>query len=113
VTEFRILKKYLYPTLGARPLETIKRSEIIKLLDRIADDHGPVMADHALAMLRRVMSWHAVRDDDFKSPIIKGRARIPSRSPPAAALSTMTNCAESGGPRRRLPRPTPDCCSSS
>jgi integrase len=71
----RILKKYLYPTLGARPLDSIKRSEIIKLLDRIADDHGPVMADHALALLRRVMSWHAVRDDDFKSPIIKGMAR--------------------------------------
>jgi integrase len=71
----RILKKYLYPTLGARPMDSIKRSEIIKLLDRIADDHGPVMADHALAMLRRVMSWHAVRDDDFKSPIIKGMAR--------------------------------------
>jgi integrase len=71
----RILKKYLYPTLGARQLDGIKRSEIIKLLDRIADDHGPVMADHVLAMLRRVMSWHAVRDDDFKSPIIKGMAR--------------------------------------
>ena len=71
----RILKKYLYPTFGARPLDTIKRSEIIKLLDRIADDHGPVMADHVLAVLRRVMSWHAVRNDDFKSPIIKGMAR--------------------------------------
>ena len=71
----RILKKYLYPTFGARPLDSIKRSEIIKLLDRITDDHGPVMADHVLAMLRRVMSWHAVRDDDFKSPIIKGMAR--------------------------------------
>jgi len=71
----RILKKYLYPAFGGRPLDGIKRSEIIKLLDRIAHDHGPVMADHVLAVLRRVMSWHAVRDDDFKSPIIKGMAR--------------------------------------
>jgi hypothetical protein len=33
------------------------------------------MADHVLAMLRKLMNWHAGRGDDFRSPIVKGMAR--------------------------------------
>ena len=33
------------------------------------------MADHVLAYLRRVMTWHAARSDDFRSPIVRGMAR--------------------------------------
>jgi integrase len=33
------------------------------------------MADHVLAALRKLMNWHAARDDDFVSPIVKGMAR--------------------------------------
>jgi integrase len=33
------------------------------------------MADHVLAYLRRVMTWHASRSDDFRSPIVRGMAR--------------------------------------
>ena len=45
------------------------------MLDKIDEERGPVMADRALAYLRRVMSWHATRDDDFRSPITRGMAR--------------------------------------
>jgi hypothetical protein len=38
-------KRLVYPKLGARQIDTIKRSEIIGLLDRIADENGAVMAD--------------------------------------------------------------------
>jgi hypothetical protein len=71
----RILAKYLYPKLGARQIDSIKRSEIVRLLDRIEDNHGPVMADHVLSLLRVVMHWHARRDDDFRSPIVRGMNR--------------------------------------
>jgi integrase len=33
------------------------------------------MADHVLAYLRRVMTWHASRSDDFRSPIVRGMGR--------------------------------------
>jgi integrase len=33
------------------------------------------MADHTLAYLRRVMTWHASRSDTFRSPIVRGMAR--------------------------------------
>jgi hypothetical protein len=71
----RIFKVYLYPKFGPRQIDSIKRSEIVRLLDRIEDDNGPVMADHVLAVLRRLMSWHAGRDDEFRSPIVRGMAR--------------------------------------
>ena len=53
----------------------MKRSDIVRLLDMIEDANGPRAADLALAYLRRIFSWHATRDDDFRSPIIKGMGR--------------------------------------
>jgi integrase len=57
------------------PIDQIRRSDIIQLLDRIQDENGPVMADSTLAFLRRVMNWHASRSDEFRSPIVRGMAR--------------------------------------
>jgi len=72
----RVLERLVYPTLGPRPISSIRRSDIIRLLDLIEDERGPVMADRTLALLRKIMNWHAVRDEDFASPIVRGMARI-------------------------------------
>jgi integrase len=69
------LKRLVYPTLGARPIGDIRRTEIVRLLDQIEDENGPVMADRTMAILRRIMNWHASRSDDFRSPIVRGMAR--------------------------------------
>lgn len=69
------LERLVYPTLGGRAIGDIRRSDIVRLLDRIEDESGPVMADQTLAFLRRVFNWHASRDDDFRSPIVRGMAR--------------------------------------
>jgi integrase len=69
------LKRLVLPKLGARQIGDISRTDIIRLLDRIADQNGAPMADHVLAYLRRVMNWHASRSDDFRSPIVSGMAR--------------------------------------
>jgi integrase len=70
-----VLDRHIYPTLGARPIAEIKRSEIVRLLDQIEEGSGPVMATQTLAVLRKVMNWHATRSDDFLSPIVRGMAR--------------------------------------
>jgi Arm DNA-binding domain/Phage integrase family/Phage integrase central domain len=75
----RIFQRYIYPKLGARQIDSIRRSDIIRLLDRIEDESGPAMADYVLAMLRRLMGWHASRDDEFRSPIVRGMARTKPR----------------------------------
>jgi integrase len=70
-----VLDRHIYPTLGPRPIAEIRRSEIVRLLDQIETESGPVMADKTLGILRRVMNWHAARSDDFRSPIVRGMAR--------------------------------------
>jgi integrase len=82
-----MLQRSAFPTLGSRPIAEIKKSDIIKLLDRLADgelkDHngkkikgGDVAADRMLAVIRKIFSWHASREDDFRSPIVTGMNRV-------------------------------------
>jgi integrase len=66
------LNRLVFPELGERPIEEIKRSEIVRLLDKIEDRNGARMADVCLATLRRILHWHETRTDDFRSPIIRG-----------------------------------------
>jgi integrase len=74
-------KRLIYPTLGDRRIESIKRSEIADLLDDIAKTKGPVMADRILAALRRLLNWYALRSisDDYVSPIMRGMARTSTK----------------------------------
>jgi integrase len=69
-------ERLVFPVLGSRQIDSIKRSEIVRLLDRIEDQNGPSMAHLTLAFLSKVMNWHAGRDDDFLSPIRRGMGRI-------------------------------------
>jgi integrase len=69
------LERHVLPKLGAHQIGDINRTDIVRLLDHIADKSGAPMADHVLAYLRRVMTWHAARCDDFRSPIVRGMAR--------------------------------------
>jgi integrase len=71
----RLLDRHVYPTLGPRPIAEIKRSEIVRLLDGIEEGSGPAMATKTLALVRKVMNWHASRSDDFLSPVVRGMAR--------------------------------------
>jgi integrase len=75
----RDLERLAFPWLGNKPIEDIKRSDIRKMLDRVAEENGEVMADRLLAYVSRVMSWHAARSDDFVSPIVRGMARTSSK----------------------------------
>jgi integrase len=71
----RDLERAILPTLGHRPVVEIKRSEIVKLLDKIETQSGPVAADRALALIRSLLNWHATRADNFVPPIVRGMAR--------------------------------------
>jgi integrase len=71
-----VLGRLIYPVIGERPISEIRRSEIIRLLDRIEEGNGPVMADQTLAIIRKIMNWHATRSDDFRTPIVRGMARV-------------------------------------
>ena len=69
------LDRLILPVLGAHPISTIRRSDVVRLLDKVQDERGPIAANRCLALIRRVMNWHATRSDDFHSPIVRGMAR--------------------------------------
>jgi integrase len=75
----REFERLIFPTLGSHPIGDIKRKEITRLLDKIEDENGPRAAHLVLAYLSRLMGWHASRDDEFKSPIVRGMGRINAR----------------------------------
>jgi integrase len=71
-----IFERLVYPILGGgRQISSIKRKNVIRLLDHIEDKHGSRMADYTLACLSRLFNWHAIRDDEFTSPVVRGMRR--------------------------------------
>jgi integrase len=70
------LKRLVYPTLGERAIDDIKRSDIVRLLDTIERESGATMAHATLAIVRKIFNWYAIRSDDFRSPFVKGMGRI-------------------------------------
>ena len=68
-------ERLIFPNIGARPIGELRRGEIIKLLDAVEIERGGRMADEVLSCLNIVFSWHALRDENFRTPIIKGMAR--------------------------------------
>lgn len=81
----RIVEIYLRPGWEQRQISEIGRADIVALLDKIENKTfkgakgkllgGPVQADRVLAQLRKLMNWHATRDETFQSPIVPGMAR--------------------------------------
>jgi integrase len=72
----RVLEKLVYPKIGDQQIESIKRSEIVRLLDEVEENNGPFRAQAVLAILSKLFNWHSSRDDDFLSPIRRGMARV-------------------------------------
>jgi integrase len=66
---------HVLPTLGGRPIADLRRGEIVSLLDSIEANVGARTANLTLALLSRMMGWYAIRNEDFRSPIVKGMAR--------------------------------------
>jgi integrase len=75
----QVLARLVFPTIGARPIVDILRGDIVRLLDKIEDENGPVQADRTLAYIGKIMNWHASRSDEFRSPIVRGMARTSSK----------------------------------
>jgi integrase len=69
------LDRLVKPKIGKIGIYALRRSDVVTMLDEIADESGPVMADRTLAYIRKAFNWHATRDDDFRPPIVKGMAR--------------------------------------
>ena len=70
-----VLKRLIYPAFGDKPIDQIRRRDIVALLDEVEDQRGAPMADLVLMVIRRIFNWHAARDDEFRSPVVRGMSR--------------------------------------
>ena len=66
----RIFNVYINPTLGRRPIRGVTRRDIIELLDNVADNRGPIMANRVLAAVRKLFNWAIARDIIEASPVV-------------------------------------------
>jgi integrase len=53
----RILEREVFPTWGGQPIGGIKRSDVLTLLDRIADRGAPYTRNRAAATVRKLFNW--------------------------------------------------------
>jgi integrase len=70
-----LLQRLALPHLGDMPIGEIRRSHIVAALDHVERHNGPRAADSALYVIRRVLEFHCLRDDDYVVPIAKGMNR--------------------------------------
>jgi integrase len=75
----RLLARLVYPALGSRNIHTIGRGDLVRLLDKIEDERGTRTADMVLAVLRRTYNWFAIRDERFRTPIVRGMQRVKAK----------------------------------
>jgi integrase len=70
-----MLRDYVLPAWGSHPITEIRRSDVTALLDAVEEKRSAALADHVLAVIRRMFNWHAARDERFLSPLVRGMAR--------------------------------------
>jgi len=75
----RAFEQLVKPRIGKIGIYELRRSDVAQMLDKIADDRGLVMADQTLAYLRKAFNWYAGKDDEFRSPIVRGMSRTKPR----------------------------------
>ena len=71
----RTLRTQAFPALGHIPISQLKKSDVVRLLDKLEEENGPVAADRCHAFIRRVLNWHAERDDDYRPPLLRLKPR--------------------------------------
>jgi integrase len=75
----RAFDQLVKPSIGKIGVYELRRSDVARMLDKVADERGLVMADKTLAWLRKAFNWYAGKDDKFNSPMVKGMARTRPR----------------------------------
>jgi integrase len=71
-----VFRRFIFPKFGQRAIESIRRNEIVRMLDEVETNVGPHAAEHALVAVRALFNWHAKRDENFSTPLVFGMSRL-------------------------------------
>jgi integrase len=69
-----LLRPMLHEWTG-RPFASIGRGDVTKLRDKVEKKSGPRQANYSLAIFSSMANWYAAREDDYRSPVVKGMRR--------------------------------------
>jgi integrase len=75
----RLVDNHIKPALGSMSILGIKRSDVVRMLDRIAEESGEPMADRVLTWLGRIFNWYAIRCEQFRTPLVRGMRRTSTK----------------------------------
>ena len=103
----RVFSKYVRSRIGTTSIYSLRRRDVVEMLDAIQDANGPVMADRVLAWLRKAFNWQATRDDTFVPPIVRGMARSKSTSRDRTLTDEEICAVWNALERARVPKPYP------
>jgi hypothetical protein len=70
----RFLKRMAHVWTG-REFASIGRGDVTKLLDKIELENGQRQATYCLQVFSSLANWYAARDDNYRSPLVKGMRR--------------------------------------
>jgi integrase len=65
---------HVRPAIGSKVIYDLTRADIAGVTDKIASEH-PRMAHIVLALMRAAFNWWQLRDEEFKTPIVRGLVR--------------------------------------
>jgi integrase len=74
-----ILQRHIYPRLGSIQVHELRRTDVVAALDVVEREGKPRAADMALGVLRRILHWHEIRNETFKSPLVPGMSRVKAK----------------------------------
>jgi integrase len=77
------------PAIGKIAVHDLTRRDVSKMLDKIEDGSGPVMADRTRAYVRKALAWHEESDDSFV--LGKSMPRVSRRAEGAARARTLSD----------------------
>ena len=73
--EYKLLLKHMEHEWTGREFKSIGRGDVSKLLDKVESKSGPRQADYTLSVFSKMANWYAAREDDYRSPVVKGMRR--------------------------------------
>lgn len=76
-----LFDRLVKPRIGALAVHDLRKSHLVDMLDSIAKENGPTLADRMLAHTRRALNWYEAtsKDDSFRVPVVRGMAKTSPR----------------------------------
>ena len=69
------LRRFAKPLLGKLPAYELRRKDVADMLDRVADDATPLMADQTFHHFQAAWRWASDRDERLPWPFVRGMRR--------------------------------------